>query len=169
VPWTLASNYLIHTSCTTGLEAALAKKSALSIVPYETWYSKSIVSNKINSVFESAASAFSFIKPYIEQNKAFDPGTKKINEYYQTNNNNLSVDIIYEKLSSLIFNNDSKTELPDFKKLPERHPKTREKILISMESFEKKVGLLNSFYPDDLRIKELNLNEIGDSIFEISL
>lgn len=61
LPWTLGSELLIHTSCTTGLEAEIAGKNAISVVPREIWYSKQILSNKINSVFNSADTAIDYV------------------------------------------------------------------------------------------------------------
>jgi surface carbohydrate biosynthesis protein len=48
LPWTLASAVMVHTGCTTGLEAALLKKPALSLVPGENPWHGSAVSNVAN-------------------------------------------------------------------------------------------------------------------------
>ncbi len=57
VPWTLASRVLVHTSCTTGFEAAVARHPAISLVPKQSWVTDAFVSNSINVVCESAESA----------------------------------------------------------------------------------------------------------------
>lgn len=48
LPWTLASAVMVHTGCTTGLEAALLDKPALSLVPGENPWHWSAVSNVAN-------------------------------------------------------------------------------------------------------------------------
>jgi len=69
VPWTLASSFLVHTSCTTGLEAAVASKKAISIVPYKIWYSEQILSNKVNYIANNYKDAFGFISQFYESEK----------------------------------------------------------------------------------------------------
>ncbi len=56
VPWTLASCVLVHTSCTTGFEAAVARHPAISLVPKQSWVTDAFVSNSINVVCNSAES-----------------------------------------------------------------------------------------------------------------
>jgi len=51
VPWTLASRVLLHTSCTTGFEAHVAGKAALSLVPQPGPIGASLFSNMVNPVF----------------------------------------------------------------------------------------------------------------------
>jgi surface carbohydrate biosynthesis protein len=55
IPWTLACRLLLHTSCTTGFEAHVAGKIALSLVPLPSWITDSMISNHINPVFGKAA------------------------------------------------------------------------------------------------------------------
>jgi surface carbohydrate biosynthesis protein len=51
VAWTLACRALVHSSCTTGFEAHVAGKPALSLAPSRGWNSDSLLSNKVNPVF----------------------------------------------------------------------------------------------------------------------
>jgi surface carbohydrate biosynthesis protein len=51
VPWTLACRVLLHTSCTTGFEAYVAGKAALSLVPKSGWLSDCLLSDRVNPVF----------------------------------------------------------------------------------------------------------------------
>ncbi|HEX9397921.1 MAG TPA: surface carbohydrate biosynthesis protein [Burkholderiales bacterium] len=51
VPWTLGCRVLLHTSCTTGFEANVAGRAALSLVPRTGWISESLMSNRVNPVF----------------------------------------------------------------------------------------------------------------------
>jgi surface carbohydrate biosynthesis protein len=51
VPWTLACRALVHSSCTTGFEAHVAGKPALSLAPVRGWNSDSLLSNQVNPVF----------------------------------------------------------------------------------------------------------------------
>ena len=50
VPWTLACRALIHSSCTTGFEAHVAGRPALSLAPLRGWNSDSLLSNQVNPV-----------------------------------------------------------------------------------------------------------------------
>ncbi len=52
IPWTLACRVLLHTSCTTGFEAQVAGKVALSLVPRPSWITASIISNQVNPTFD---------------------------------------------------------------------------------------------------------------------
>lgn len=54
VPWTLACELLLHTSCTTGFEAHVAGKTALSLVAKPNWISQSFISNRLNPQFTEA-------------------------------------------------------------------------------------------------------------------
>lgn len=53
IPWTLGCAVMLHTSCTTGLEAAIAGKQTASLVTTETWASRAFLSNKVNPVFST--------------------------------------------------------------------------------------------------------------------
>jgi len=50
VPWTLACRALLHSSCTTGFEAHVAGRPALSLAPQRGWNSDSLLSNQVNPV-----------------------------------------------------------------------------------------------------------------------
>ena len=52
IPWTLACRVLLHTSCTTGFEAQVAGKAALSLVPRPSWITASLLSNQVNATFD---------------------------------------------------------------------------------------------------------------------
>jgi surface carbohydrate biosynthesis protein len=54
VPWTLGSSVLLHTSCTTGFEAHVAERVALSLVPRAAMISTSMISNYVNHTYENA-------------------------------------------------------------------------------------------------------------------
>ncbi len=62
VPWTLACKALMHTSCTTGFEAYVARRPAFSLVPGEGWTSRSLLCNKTNPVFNNASDLVSAIE-----------------------------------------------------------------------------------------------------------
>jgi surface carbohydrate biosynthesis protein len=51
LPWTLASQLLLHTSCTTGFEAHVAGKVAMSLITKPNWITQSFISNRLNPVF----------------------------------------------------------------------------------------------------------------------
>lgn len=47
-PWTLASKCLIHTSCTTGFEASVARSPSISLTPNDSKLNDRVVTNRVN-------------------------------------------------------------------------------------------------------------------------
>jgi len=51
---TVTCRLLLHTSCTTGFEAHVAGRPALSLVPLASWITESFISNHVNPTFATA-------------------------------------------------------------------------------------------------------------------
>lgn len=79
IPWTFASELLIHTSCTTGLEAEIGGGNSISIVPQEMWYTKQFLSNKVNQTFNSSELAINYIESVLSGE--FSKIKNKLNDY----------------------------------------------------------------------------------------
>lgn len=66
VPWMLASDLLIHTGCTTGMEAFIAGRPAVSLCPGTTRWHDIYVSNRINPRVASGAEAVEFVRRVVD-------------------------------------------------------------------------------------------------------
>lgn len=66
VPWTLACQMLLHTSCTTGFEAYVAGKAALSLTAKPNWISQSFISNRLNPFFTDPIKLVDAAQAYLE-------------------------------------------------------------------------------------------------------
>ena len=62
VPWILASNVLIHTNCTTGVEAIALDKPSICLVPAENPANRRYLSNVVNPVATSVAGTLAEIE-----------------------------------------------------------------------------------------------------------
>ncbi len=66
VPWTHACTMLLHTSCTTGFEAYVAGKMALSLVAKPNWISQSFISNHLNPLFTDPSALVDAAESYLD-------------------------------------------------------------------------------------------------------
>lgn len=61
IPWLMAAEFLVHTGCTTGMEAVMMNRPAISLTPPGTCWHEHYLSNRINPTFADAATAGQFI------------------------------------------------------------------------------------------------------------
>jgi hypothetical protein len=61
LPWTLACDILVHTGCTTGMEAFVAGQTAISLCPGSFQWHACLVSNQVNHTFPSHREAARFV------------------------------------------------------------------------------------------------------------
>lgn len=69
-PWTFCSSLLIHTSCTTGFEAAAAGKQAFCLRPLQNWYTDAFMAARINPVYADAQQTLSAVDAWLDQGTA---------------------------------------------------------------------------------------------------
>lgn len=170
IPWTLASDILIHTSCTTGFESFLAGHHAVSLVYEKNWYTDSILSNRVNKVFDSNKKLKKYLRDYFTQTPSelrFKPLGLSELEYYVANTGAESsvkkivstFENITFKYSSFKFSIGPILERQDFHKL---------KCTIQSQEIEK---LINDFCEiegeDFLKIKP-KIQMLADSLFLLS-
>jgi surface carbohydrate biosynthesis protein len=62
VPWILAANLLVHTNCTTGVEAVALDKPAICLIPQGNPANRRYLANVVNPVATSAATALAEIE-----------------------------------------------------------------------------------------------------------
>jgi surface carbohydrate biosynthesis protein len=65
LPWTLASEILVHTGCTTGMEAFVAGHAAISLCPGQSQWHDCMVSNRVNPNFATFADAAQFVSDHL--------------------------------------------------------------------------------------------------------
>ncbi len=73
VPWTMACRLLLHASCTTGFEAQVAGKVALSLVPRSGWVASSLLSNQVNPTFSDPLAMISAAEAVLDGGPAPSP------------------------------------------------------------------------------------------------
>jgi hypothetical protein len=76
MPWIMASDLLIHTSCTTGLEAVLLDKPALNIEPYQDPAGDRITS-LVNPTVKSSNDAIPAIAKFLATGDGLSADTEK--------------------------------------------------------------------------------------------
>jgi len=159
VPWTIGSEMLVHTSCTTGLEATICQKTAISIIARENWLSNELISNKVSLSAKDYSDAIDLI----------DKSNYKLHSHadvldYEDYIYNISNKLAVLKMIEFI---DSLNLRRDFIRFPkitahERLPFQKHKCSISLNeinSMIKKISYANKF--------NINFvdNEVTDSLF----
>jgi hypothetical protein len=164
IPWTMGATALLHTSCTTGFEAAAANIPSVSIVPYKTWYTESIISNKVNHVSSTAEEAYQIINEAIEKNHGLQIKNHAMHDFVPNYPQKFAFIEIFNKLNSLQFYPPQPNVIfPNFSNLPERSQIFKEKITLSKTEIEYKINLLHTDFPEKGMLPKVN--ELGDSLF----
>lgn len=162
IPWTMGCDLLLHTSCTTGLEAAIAGKQATSLVTLESWASRAFLSNQVNPVFSSVDAIVENSQRILTGGAGVTPPPLSSFEHYIRNiSETSSIDLISQFLKGLA------RESGELKfagiAMPERNQVLVEKCSISPEEMKTtlaKLGVIFGF-PGS----EAPLYQMGDSIF----
>ena len=163
IPWTIACKKLIHTSCTTGLEAALMGKEAFSYVPYDIWYSE-ILSNKVNKVFRTADEIVNAILN-AEDTNIQAKFKIDIEEYLDNANKNSSILKIISLFNSFSFSEEKYN--CTFTTNITRQPFQINKCQISYNEIKNILYKISNI--DHLNFEDENvaINEVADSLFLI--
>jgi surface carbohydrate biosynthesis protein len=177
IPWILASDLVVHTSCTTGLEAAIMGKKAVNLSPNpdSPWY-KLYVMGKVNPVFRDMRLAAQAIAQYFQNGGGpiaeREPYQQQIEHYFP---NIQAVDAsarmaqaFKATLAARGANVDSgfKWEgLPAGYKKIERGALLKDKMTASLQQVRETLDYLRGI--DDLK-RPFALSEIDDSLFLLS-
>ena len=103
-PWTMACRLLLHTSCTTGFEAQVAGKSALSLVPRSSWITSSLISNHVNPTFSDPIAMVAAVEAILDGSPAPSPQPQSTSpehyvwNYARNNATNRIADLLVEDL-----------------------------------------------------------------------
>jgi surface carbohydrate biosynthesis protein len=170
IPWTLASEVLIHPTCTTGLEAAVANKCAVSFLPRSIWYSDQTISNQVNICIDNEQDVITYVQQKIENNlensnKDLSNAKKFICNLSENNSINTIADFM-ENLSGLA--SYPSISQGDYRVII-RQPYQVEKCSIRSEEI---IELLKLFLQNDLFFqkhpnKKFKIKEIDNSLFSL--
>ncbi len=70
IPWTMAADLMVHTSCSTGTEAAVLGVPSLSVTPYpKARQHSNLLSNQINETVETWQDAAEVIQEFISKDR----------------------------------------------------------------------------------------------------
>jgi surface carbohydrate biosynthesis protein len=170
IPWTLGSEILIHTSCTTGFESFLAGHNALSLVYEENWYTQSILSNKVNIIFNSNHEIKKYLKDYFSDLKV-----PLINETPKTNEleyfvDNIGMNSAVEKIVNIFDDISYKSNPLKFSLGPtiQRQEYQKIKCTIFAEELEKLIKSFCFIEGDEFREMNFKIQKMADSLFFIS-
>jgi surface carbohydrate biosynthesis protein len=164
LPWTMACRLLLHTSCTTGFEAKVAGKVALSLVPRPGWIASSLLSNRVNPTFSDPLAMVSAAEAILDGKPAPSAPTHTDPEQYVWNyaHNNA-----IERIADLLLENlppAAPITLPALRGGP-RDPKQKSKFEVSLKHCSD--ILLRVCKTCGLKQK-MDLQELGESLFVIA-
>jgi len=166
IPWTMGCDLLLHSSCTTGLEAAIAGTRAFSLVTLDTWTSRAFLSNQVNSVFSSIDAILEAAQDFLAGRPIAEPPQLSSFDHYIHNiEGALSIDVITEVLCSLPYAPGGLKFIP----IPpaKRHPYQVEKCSISVGEMKEAVKRISRIYTLSAN-GEPSIHPMGDSIFLLS-
>ena len=178
IPWILGSQILIHSTCSTGMEAALMEKPALSITPNPDKKQHSyILSNFVNPTVKDFNNAKIILSNFLEQrhnllteNKESQKKLKNIFPFFGLGK---SASIIADSIFELYSRNNS-TSPDDYKwslrngvswETITRRIEWKEKFSVSTEELVKRLESIGNLIKIN---KNINLQKIEDSLFIIS-
>ncbi len=162
MPWTMAARVLLHTSCTTGFEAYVAETPAVSLVPFKSWITSSLLSNKVNPIFPDAMSVVDALEKILDGEAAPSPASAQhAPEYYVWNckqNNAIAriSDLLTEKLPK-----EGRIELPAMGAFA-LNQKIREKFNVSLEECRAIAANIKAAARIESRI---DIEPLQDSVF----
>ncbi len=102
-PYILASELLIHTGCTTGVEAAVAGQPALSLMPAGARIHDQYLSNTVNPSAGTAAEVAALAREHLYgQTRAAEPLTERMDAYLRIDPDRFAFDNCAFVLSELL-------------------------------------------------------------------
>ncbi|HVY97964.1 MAG TPA: surface carbohydrate biosynthesis protein [Dongiaceae bacterium] len=83
-PWIYAADALIHTNCTTGVEAVALDRPAICIVPSDVGVNQRYLSNRVNPVVRSAAEAVDAVRRIVADPAGFRYSAEMLRQFHQS-------------------------------------------------------------------------------------
>ncbi|MDA1311118.1 MAG: hypothetical protein O2985_16130 [Proteobacteria bacterium] len=138
-PYILASELLIHTGCTTGVEAAVAGQPALSLMPVGARIHDQYLSNIVNPSADTAAGVVALAREHLYgQTRVAEPLTERMDAYLRIDADRFAFDNCAFVLSELLRKRAGGSFEPFHWTLPssglepvERNPRQRAKMTVS--------------------------------------
>jgi surface carbohydrate biosynthesis protein len=163
VAWTLASDILIHSSCTTGMEAAIAGKVSVSLVTAENWISRAFLTNRVNPVYRSVDALASDVNSFLVGDKQISmPSLTPFEPIIHNIRSVSSVEIIAKFMAGMMRPvaslNIARFETAD------RNPVLVEKCNISLQEITQLVDRLTLIPFLSVNSRPV-IQQIGDSLF----
>ncbi|MEP5611126.1 MAG: surface carbohydrate biosynthesis protein [Cyclobacteriaceae bacterium] len=78
IPWIMGSEFVVHSTCTTGLESALLNKRTISYIPYANNEHVTHIANEVSVKFDSAPDLIEYLKVDTSTDWNFDQETLKV-------------------------------------------------------------------------------------------
>ena len=178
IPWTMAASLLIHTTCSTGMEASLLNIPSLSITPKpEAAQHNYILSNRINCTTKSWQTARDIVDNFISRKNG--PLTNSLEpkvileEYFSNIDQNMAATIIASNIKDKL---ECHTRLPNEKykwALKPNHPwipikrrdEWKKKFSITAEEFAQRMKKMGDLAKLN---KKVIVKQIDDSLFLVS-
>lgn len=166
VPWTLACDLLLHTSCTTGFEAHVAGRNALSLVAKPNWISRSFISNRLNPMFDDPAMLAEAASAALETGAVAEGSLGRAGaEHYvwnigERNSGNRLATVLTRELPGPR----GKVALPALE-IFKRQPQHKAKFSLSLAACGDAVGRIFGIIGQP---PPLTLDQIGDSLFYLA-
>ena len=169
VPWTLAAKILLHTSCTTGFEAEVAGKMAMSLVAKPCWISDSFISNRMNPVFADPTEMINAVEAYLDRGEVPGKAPSSLSRaeaarYVWNVGNKSSAQRITSLLTKDLPSPRGRVPLPRLEKY-ERGPNQKKKMSITLEECGDVVGRILGLIGKG---KPIGVDQVGDSLFYIT-
>jgi surface carbohydrate biosynthesis protein len=83
-PWIYAADALVHTNCTTGVEAVALEQPAICIVPIDVSVNKRYLANRVNPVVRSAAEAVAAVQRIVANPEGFAYSAEMLCQFHQS-------------------------------------------------------------------------------------
>jgi len=170
IPWTLAATLLLHTACTTGLEAAVAGIPAIN-VSREDYFNKHYVSSLINPQLESVEQLLAVLHIKDQENltqelkKTYYSDDKLASEYLENFPSNVfaAPSMANSMLAASRATPEFYPEIQGLRSTP-RHPIQKNKFTISPRDFLERFLLVSRLN----KIIRLNFKVLDDSLFQLT-
>jgi len=165
IPWTMACQLLLHTSCTTGFEAYVAGKTALSLTPRQSWITSSLISNHVNPTFTDPLALVAAAETILDGGPAPSPtplGMPADHYVWNCGEHDATprvADILIEGLSS-----PRNVTLPGFRSTP-LDSKQRTKFDVSLRLCAETVQSVRAAM--DVQTK-IDVQEMGEGLFVVA-
>lgn len=164
IPWMLASRVLIHSSCTTGIEAYAAGKTVMSFLPFKHEYSNHI-SNKASLVHKKKEQLIDNLNDLLYKEQPLQPASVLLDKEIEHTIKNCKSEISYELIADHIDKIDLKETVFQKSILPKRYLYRIKNSITSFFGLSRDFKLRKKKF-DSLTLEEilLNMDEIRKSI-----